>query len=93
MQGPGTDSATLTFIHESFSAHSDIRVELLNYRKDGTTFNNLLAMRHVVEYSSEADALAKRNGVFRYVIGVQYEESLDSMVESRLIQVSLKVMV
>jgi hypothetical protein len=64
-----------------------VHVDLINYRKDGTLFRNLLMLRDIVEYRTEADAKAKRNGVYRYVIGVQKEVSSDSMLESRIVQV------
>jgi PAS domain S-box-containing protein len=42
LQGPDTDPAAITRLREAIRAESDIRVDLLNYRKDGSTFHNAL---------------------------------------------------
>lgn len=42
LQGPDTDGAAVRAIRDAIEAETDIDVELLNYRKDGTSFwNNL----------------------------------------------------
>ncbi len=40
MQGPETDNATIAKIREGIAAGHDVAVDILNYRKDGTTFWN-----------------------------------------------------
>jgi len=47
LQGPGTDAAALDRLRASLAAQRDCQVELLNYRKDGTPFWNLLSITHV----------------------------------------------
>ena len=42
LQGPETDLATVARIREAIAAERDIHAELLNYRKDGSTFHNAL---------------------------------------------------
>uniref|UniRef100_A0A7R9XNJ7 LOV domain-containing protein n=1 Tax=Polyblepharides amylifera TaxID=1486889 RepID=A0A7R9XNJ7_9CHLO len=42
LQGPDTDQAAVTLIREAVRENRECHVELLNYRKDGTKFNNLL---------------------------------------------------
>ena len=40
LQGPDTDRATLDRVYEALSKWQPIRAELLNYRKDGTSYWN-----------------------------------------------------
>jgi len=40
LQGPETDNATIAKIREGIAAGHDVAVDILNYRKDGTTFWN-----------------------------------------------------
>jgi len=40
LQGPETDKATIAKIREGIAAGQDVAVDILNYRKDGTTFWN-----------------------------------------------------
>jgi PAS domain S-box-containing protein len=40
LQGPETDKATIARIREGIAAGLDVAVDILNYRKDGTTFWN-----------------------------------------------------
>lgn len=47
LQGPDTDPATARQIHQAIDAGNDINVEILNYRKDGTTFWNALYLSPV----------------------------------------------
>jgi PAS domain S-box-containing protein len=47
LQGPHTDKATTSEIHQAIEAGTDINVEILNYRKDGTTFWNALYLSPV----------------------------------------------
>ncbi|MBU8545029.1 MULTISPECIES: histidine kinase famiy protein [Roseomonadaceae] len=42
LQGPDTDRATVSQIREAIATRTDIAVEVLNYRKDGTPFWNAL---------------------------------------------------
>ena len=42
LQGPGTDGAAVARVREAVRAEQDIAVDLLNYRKDGSTFHNAL---------------------------------------------------
>ncbi|MEL6062011.1 MULTISPECIES: PAS domain-containing protein [unclassified Methylobacterium] len=42
LQGPGTDPAAIDRLRAAIRQEKDIRVDLLNYRKDGSTFHNAL---------------------------------------------------
>ncbi|WP_370875499.1 PAS domain-containing protein [Methylobacterium amylolyticum] len=42
LQGPGTDPAAVDRIRAAIREEADIQIDLLNYRKDGTTFRNAL---------------------------------------------------
>lgn len=42
LQGPDTDRATIRQIRDSIRAGEDINIDILNYRKDGSTFWNAL---------------------------------------------------
>ena len=54
LQGPGTDRFTVERIRSAVEAAEPISVELLNYRKDGTTFWNAMTITPV----SDAEGLA-----------------------------------
>lgn len=45
LQGPETDSTAVEAIRKAVEAESAITVDLLNYRKDGSTFWNRLRIR------------------------------------------------
>jgi PAS domain-containing protein len=47
LQGPGTDTGALARLRAALAAQRDCQVELLNYRKDGSPFWNLLSITHV----------------------------------------------
>jgi len=47
LQGPETDPAGVAQVREAIATGSDIGIDLLNYRKDGTTFWNALYMSPV----------------------------------------------
>jgi PAS domain S-box-containing protein len=42
LQGPETDRATVDSVREAIAERSDVAVEILNYRKDGSSFWNAL---------------------------------------------------
>lgn len=52
LQGPGTDEATLDNLRAAIREQREITVQLLNYRKDGTTFWNRLSITPVRDPSS-----------------------------------------
>lgn len=47
LQGPDTDPAAVTQIRTAIAARTDIAVDILNYRKDGSTFWNALYLSPV----------------------------------------------
>ena len=53
LQGPGTNPMTVQNIRESIHAGVDATAELLNYRKDGSTFWNALYMSPVFNEAGE----------------------------------------
>ncbi len=54
LQGPATDRETVSALHDALAAARQIDVELLNYRKDGSTFWNAL---HISPIHDEAGEL------------------------------------
>ena len=65
LQGPETDNATVARVRKAISAGHDIDVDLLNYRKDGTTFWNALYMSPVRD----------KGGVIRFFFASQLDVS------------------
>lgn len=65
LQGPDTDPSAVTRVREAVTAGHDIDVDLLNYRKDGTTFWNALYMSPVRD----------KNGVIRFFFASQLDVS------------------
>ena len=49
LQGPETDRGSVQKVRDAVEAQTDISVDLLNYRKDGTTFWNALYISPVVD--------------------------------------------
>jgi len=49
LQGPGSDPTARTKLHEAVRRGEACTVELLNFRKDGTAFWNLLALSPVID--------------------------------------------
>jgi PAS domain S-box-containing protein len=45
LQGPETDPAAVEAIREALTAESEITIDILNYKKDGTEFWNRLRIR------------------------------------------------
>lgn len=55
LQGPDTDPETVNAIRDALRRAEAITVDILNYRKDGTTFWNRLRMRPVFADSGELE--------------------------------------
>ncbi|MFC5554087.1 histidine kinase dimerization/phosphoacceptor domain -containing protein, partial [Methylobacterium iners] len=53
LQGPGTDQDSVRQVRDAIAARSDINVDVLNYRKDGTPFWNALYMSPVSSAAGE----------------------------------------
>ena len=53
LQGPGTDREKVAAVREAVDNRHDVSVDLLNYRKDGTTFWNALYVSPVVDESGD----------------------------------------
>lgn len=53
LQGPDTDRADIERVRAAICNRTDIDIELLNYRKDGTTFWNALYLSPVVNEAGE----------------------------------------
>src|SRR5688572_25377878 len=47
LQGPGTDPAVVARLREAVASGQDIAVDILNYRKDGSSFWNTLHLSPV----------------------------------------------
>jgi PAS domain S-box-containing protein len=61
LQGPDTDPAAIQAIRDALDAHTEITVDLLNYRKDGQPYWNRLRLR----------PLRDEAGTIRYYVGAQ----------------------
>jgi PAS domain S-box-containing protein len=61
LQGPGTDPVAVAEIRDAVAEHRECVVEILNYRKDGTTFWNRLSITPVRDTTS-ASSLTSRRG-------------------------------
>lgn len=70
LQGPDTDPAAVQAIRKAVAAHSEITVDLLNYRKDGQPFWNRLRLRPLLDEA----------GVMRYYAGAQNPISADEVL-------------
>jgi len=53
LQGPDTDAKSVDAIRTALETRTDISVDILNYRKDGTTFWNALYISPVIDETGE----------------------------------------
>lgn len=65
LQGPKTDQTTVTMVREAIASGHAVDVDLLNYRKDGTTFWNALYLSPVRD----------NGGVIRFFFASQLDVS------------------
>ncbi|WP_431049294.1 histidine kinase famiy protein [Roseateles sp. L2-2] len=69
LQGPDTDRESVALIREAIRTESEVTVELINYRKDGTSFWNALFLTPVKDtdgklvyyFSSQLDVSRRRD--------------------------------
>jgi len=87
LQGPATDRDDIAWIRQSISTRSTIEVDLLNYRKDGTTFWNRLLISPVFDdgeltyfFASQFDVTLQRE---RLAVLEQDRKNLETEVNSR----------
>jgi len=73
LQGPETEPESVEVICETLRQGIDCQVKLTNYKKSGKKFQNLLSTRPVHD----------SNGVYRFVIGVQFEVTGDKELKKR----------
>ncbi|MBK6533865.1 MAG: PAS domain S-box protein [Deltaproteobacteria bacterium] len=76
LQGPGTDPASRARIHEAVRRGEPCTVELLNFRKDGTAFWNLLAVSPVTD----------AGGRVTHFVGVQTDVTERRKLETQFLQ-------
>jgi PAS domain S-box-containing protein len=76
LQGPDTEPEAIQVIRNTLSKGQDCHVKLTNYRKNGEKFQNLLSMKPVFD----------ADGIYRFVIGVQFEVKEDQNLKQRLVQ-------
>jgi two-component system cell cycle sensor histidine kinase/response regulator CckA len=76
LQGIGTDPASVTVIRNAIREGRPCVVELLNYRKDGTTFWNSVAISPVLDDS----------GVLSHFVGVQTDVTARRQLEAQFLQ-------
>ena len=74
LQGPGTDEATLDTLRAAIRDQREVTVQLLNYRKDGTTFWNRLSITPVRDPS----------GAVTHFIGVQSDVTVEKQAQQAL---------
>jgi len=74
LQGPDTDAADVAEIRSALEEHRECVVEILNYRKDGTTFWNRLSITPVRNVSGEVT----------HFIGVQSDVTARRLAEDGL---------
>lgn len=77
LQGHDTDMVTVERIRTAISRGEGIETEILNYRKDGSEFWNLLVISPVCD----------QDGKLQYFLSSQYDVSQQKMAESELIRV------
>ncbi|KMS51686.1 PAS sensor protein [Novosphingobium barchaimii LL02] len=65
LQGPETDASSVARVRDAIAQGNDIDVDLLNYRKDGSTFWNALYLSPVRD----------KNGVIRFFFASQMDVS------------------
>ena len=53
LQGPDTDPSSVAEVREAIKAHHETSVEILNYRKDGTSFWNALYVSPIFDENKE----------------------------------------
>ncbi len=76
LQGEGTDPGQVARLREAIAAARPVEVEILNYRKDGTPFWNLVSINPVRDDS----------GDLAYFVGVQSDVTARKRLESDLLQ-------
>ena len=76
LQGPATDQATIAAVRDAVAAEREIATEILNYRKDGSTFWNALFVSPVYD----------RNGNVIYFFASQLDISRRRDAEEALRQ-------
>ncbi len=72
LQGPGTEPETVTLLREAIEARTDISIDILNYKKDGTAFWSSLYISPVPDaegnvryfFASQIDATERKNYEF-----------------------------
>ncbi|MFM8333347.1 MAG: PAS domain-containing protein [Candidatus Methylumidiphilus sp.] len=74
LQGTDTDQLELDKLRESLKKHEAVKVNLRNYRKDGSLFHNLL----------EVTPLLDNKGNIIYYLGVQYDVSYKVNAENEI---------
>ncbi|MBE7209937.1 MAG: PAS domain-containing protein [Gluconacetobacter diazotrophicus] len=89
LQGEGTDAAAVAEIHRALDAAEDVHIELLNYRKDGSSFWNALFISPVTDtrgklvyhFASQLDVTRRREAE-AVLQQSQRMETLGSMASS-----------
>lgn len=75
LQSSETEKDSIERLSNALRDAKPVRVALTNYRKDGTAFKNLLAMKPIFD----------ETGRYRYVIGVQFDVTEDNAGPAKLI--------
>jgi PAS domain S-box-containing protein len=76
LQGPDTDPATLAALEQGLKTHSPVRVDIMNYRKNGSRFWSRLVVNPVFD----------DNGALLYHVGVHTDISEQKRAEQELME-------
>jgi len=92
LQGPLTDSATVTAMRQALAAGGGFACEILNYRKDGTTFwNDLLmsplhdAQGRLTHFVGITRDVTRRKEIEQQVIRLAFNDPLTQLPNRRLL--------
>ncbi|MEZ5352960.1 MAG: SpoIIE family protein phosphatase [Bryobacteraceae bacterium] len=81
LQGPGTDPDTVNLLRAAVREKREITVQLLNYRKDGTTFWNRLSVTPVQDHL----------GTVTHFIGVQSDVTEEKQAKDALLDANQRL--
>ena len=73
LQGEATDPDTIELLADAVGNAKPVHVRILNYRKDGTPFNNLLTLKPVWEPAPSKNEKGEQQWRMAFFVGVQFE--------------------
>jgi PAS domain S-box-containing protein len=85
LQGPNTDPSAVGKIRDAIGARQDVQVDILNYRKDGSTFWNALYISPVITEGGELQFF------FASQLDVTDRKALQNQIESEKARIEEEV--